>query len=357
MATKQKVSLADIAKKTGVSIGAVSRILKHDETMKVRAETRERVLKAANQLGYEPNFIAAALRSHRTGLIGALSPNLAGTFLGLLTHELQRAANAHGVELLIGSPEVESERIAAQLKKLQSLLFDGLLLLGNVLDYQATIRDLQVISKPYISVCAGLNTPAPLVNVDDEQGIEIALDYLTALGHTRIAFLSSPNWPQERYRIDYLERAIVRRGLRSRPEYLAVMQDAAYTPQARDFLHHWTVEPTRAMQTLMRLPEPPTAVFCANDGFALAALKGALQLGLRVPQDVSILGYNDEITATLFTPELTTIRQPLDKIAGAAVGLLLEIIERPQTPFMETRMLVPPELVIRQTCGPASGLT
>jgi LacI family transcriptional regulator len=350
---RKTVKITDIAEAAGVSITTVSRILNRDADFRISEETRSRVLRAAEDLGYQANPFAAALRSKRTGIVGALSPNLAGTFLPLLTMELQRAARARGVELLIGTPEVEPEQIEAQVRRLQSLLFDGLLLLGDVLDYQATIRRLEVLRKPYISVCAGRNVPAPLVNMDDAAAARLAVGYLHSLGHRRIAYLGSQHWSQEQYRLDYFVAALRDHSLDVEPAYLAMMAQATYTPFDPDFQAMWTTQPLRAAQALLQLPAPPTAIVCANDGFAIAALKGALRLGLSVPADVSVLGHNDELTSTLFHPELTTVAQPLPQIAATALDLLLAMIEGRAGPTaLDARVLLAPQLVVRGTCAP-----
>lgn len=354
MAKHSAVRITDIAREAGVSITTVSRILNQDSELKISEDTRLRVLATAEQLGYQANLFAAALRSNRTGIIGALSPNLAGTFLPILTMELQRAARARGVELLIGTPEVEAEQIEAQLKKLQSTLFDGILLLGDVLDYQATIRKLQVLRKPYISVCTAVDLPPPLVNTDDSQAMQLAVSYLHSLGHQRIAYLGSRHWLQELHRLQNFQTAMQQHGLALLPEYVAIMEQVTYTPFEPDFRAMWTTQPLRAAQALLRLPLPPTAIFCANDGFAVAAMKGAVQMGLHVPGDVSIMGHNDEIHSTLFHPELTTIRQPLDEIAAIALDRLLALIEGVDVDaVLQARILVTPQLMIRETCAPA----
>jgi LacI family transcriptional regulator len=196
-----------------------------------------------------------------------------------------------------------------------------------------------------------------MVNVNDTLGIRLGLDYLHHLGHRRIAFLHSPQWSQEVERSRIFQETLAAFGLTMPPAYLATMQDVAYDPAAPNFQEMWTVQPLRAAQALLQLPERPTAIFCANDGFALACLKGARQLGVRVPDDLSILGYNDELTATLYYPELTTIHQPLDRIAEVALDMLLKMIEAGENGGAAgERILVDPALVMRGTCAvpPAS---
>lgn len=364
--TKRQVSITDIAREAGVSIAAVSRILNEDSQIKVSPETRERVYDIARKHGYRANPFAAALRTKRTGIIGALSPNFAGTFLGVLMMELQREAKTRNIELLIGTPEVEAGQVAGQINKWQSLLFDGLLLLGDVLEYQSTIRKLQVLRKPYLSVCAGTQIDAPYVNVDDRIGVGLAIDYLVGLGHRRIAFIGSPHWSQEKIRAGLFRLSTNAHGIPAEDAPIVLMDEVTYIPFASNFQNMWTDYPLRAAQELLKRNPRPTAIFCANDGFALAALKGIMQMGLRVPEDISIIGYNDELTSTLFFPELTTIRQPLGDIAHHALDLLLRQIEQtdegtvlPDSPdnLLHSRVVLKPTLVERGTCvRPASAL-
>lgn len=355
MTKRKKVTINDIAREAGVSIGLVSRVLNDDESARVSPETRQRILTIAEKHGYAANLFAAALRTERTGIIGVLSPNLSGTFLGSLTMALQRAAVEQGVELLVALPKSDSQGIASQLQRMQAMLFDGFLLLSNTLDYQDTIRKLQIIEKPYVSVCAGLHMQGPLVNADDMAALQIAADYLYDLGHRRIALLYNSNWPLERDYKHYFVQALDARGLPLHPELIVDIRDALYTPQSPDFQMTWTVKPAQAAQRLMQLPDPPTAILCSNDGFAVACIKGLVKMGLRVPDDVSVIGYNNELISTLFHPELTTIRQPLEEIAATSIDLLRSILAEGQidrAKLSSIRHIIVPELVERESCAP-----
>ncbi len=355
MARKKKVTITEVAHEAGVSIGMVSRVLNGDQSARVSPETRERILQIAERSGYAANFFAAALRTERTGIIGVLSPNLSGTFLGLLTMALQRAAQERGVELLVVLPKTDSQGLATQIQWMQTMLFDGFLLLSDTLDYQNAIRKLQLIDKPYVSVCAGLHTEGPLVNSDDEYALKLATDYLCDLGHRRIALLYSSNWPLGRDYQRYFYQALRSRHLPYVPELVIDIRDALYVPQSPKFQDSWTIKPMNAVQRLMQIPDPPTAILCANDGFAIACIKGLMQIGLRVPDDVSVIGYNNELISTLFHPELTTVRQPLEEIASSAIDMLRSILDhegldRSQLALM--RRIIRPELIERDSCAP-----
>lgn len=357
MPRRTGVSITEIAEAAGVSIATVSRILnKKDGEIRISEGTRQRVLKVADQLGYQPNLFAAALRSNRTGIIGALNPNFSGTFMSLLTMHLIRAARARDLELLVGAPALGPTEIEGQANRLQNTLFEGLLLLSDMLGYQRIMRDLQMLKKPYVAVAAGTHLEPPLVDGDEEKALTLALDYLRELGHRHIAFLGSPAWFSSARRLELFTTYMQAHDLPLRLNDLALMAELDYTPLEADFKERAQITPMQYTQRLLQQPDPPTAIFCANDGFALAAIKGAIKLGQRVPEDVSIMGYGDEITANLFHPELTTIRVPLDVMAEQAIDLLLRLIADPDDDTArKSRILVAPQLVIRESCGPAPG--
>ncbi len=355
MAKKRKVTITEVAREAGVSIGLVSRVLNGDQSARVSPETRERIFQIAEKRGYTANFFAAALRTERTGIIGVLSPNLSGTFLGLLTMALQRAAQEQGVELLVALPKADSQGLAAQIQWMQAMLFDGFLLLSDTLDYQNAIRKLQIIEKPYVSVCAGLHTEGPLVNSDDVYALKLATDYLYDLGHRRIALLFSSNWPLGRDYQHYFCQALQSRHLPYIPELVVDIREALYLPQSPHFQDSWTVKPMSAVRRLMQIADPPTAIVCSNDGFAIACIKGLQQLGLRVPDDVSVIGYNNELISTLFHPELTTIRQPLEEIASSSIEMLRSILDQEKldhSQLASMRQIIRPELIERDSCAP-----
>lgn len=352
MAGRSHVSITDIARAAGVSIATVSRILNNKAgDIPISEQTRTRVMDVAEELGYRPNPFASALRTNRTGIIGALNPNFSGTYMALLTKHLVVEAKRQGVELLVGAPEVNESQIEVQLNKLQNLLFDGLLLLGDMLGYQSIIRRMHAVQKPYVTVSAGTLLPPPYVNIDEVKAFRSAVGYLKSLGHDRIAYLSSPQWTVGVRKIELFREVMFECGLPVRDEYISSMEGLSYTPMDLDFVKRSSDYPMAYAQALMRLPEPPTAILGSNDGFAIAAIKGITEMGLSVPDDVSIMGFGDEITADLFVPGLTTVRHPLETIAAHAISLLLHLIEEPDDGH-ESRILVDPELVVRGSCAP-----
>ena len=156
MPRKSAVGIRDIAEAAGVSISTVSTILNNkSDNVRISAETRQRVSEIARRLGYQPNFFASALRSNRTGIVGAINLNPSGWFMGRLGMEAQLAARKRGVELFIGGVQDGPEGVEAQLTLLQGQLFDGFVLLGDMPNYREVARKLKNLDKPLVSVAAG----------------------------------------------------------------------------------------------------------------------------------------------------------------------------------------------------------
>jgi len=352
MASRQKVTITDIAKAAGVSISAVSRVLNNKSgDIKISEATQQRIIDVAERLGYQANPFASALRTNRTGIIGALNPNFSGTYMSLLTKHLVTAARKRNVELLVGAPERSENQIAGQINKLQNLLFDGLLLLTDMLGYQTVIRNLKTLKKPYVAVSAGMNIAPPYVNIDEIEVMRLSIDYLYTLGHRRIAFLTGAKWATSFEKIELFKSTMQSFGLTIYPSHLAVMENLLYTPLENEFHTQSRLTPLAYAQNLMQLDTPPTAIVCSNDGFAIAAIKGCLKMGLRVPDDVSIIGAGNELTSDLFYPELTTIQTPFDQLADASIDLLLKLIENPKDKsLLERRVIIQPMLLERESC-------
>lgn len=335
MADRGRITIADVAQAAGVSAGTVSRVLSgRNRASKISPATQAVVLAAAERLGYQPNPFAAALRSRQTGVVGAIVRDINDPFLSLLARELQHAARAQGSELLLTHAENEPQTVRRQLTFMRQW-FDGLLILGDMPGDDAIFADLRASRTPFVAVACGTQAPAPLVNIDERQGIALALAYLTALGHRRIGFIGNTAHNGTRERL-----AAFMEGVPARSEYI---QPTPYTRQGA----------IASTQRLLSLPEPPTAILCTADHLALGALSEAARQGWRVPEALSILSFDDIEEAADVFPALTTIRQPVGEMASAAVGLLRRLIAGEEA--AQERILVPPRLMIRRSCAPAVG--
>lgn len=342
--TIKKVTIADVAREAGVSSGTVSRVLNPppDQSVKISEATRELVMNAVKRLGYQTNPFASALRSQRTGVIGAIIRDINDPFLSLMARELQHIAHSHGVELLMGHAEYDLETVRRQLNFMCNW-FDGLLLIGDMPGDQTVFEDLRKADMPYVAVACGTQGITPLVNIDEEYGTRMGLEYLYALGHRRIAFIGNTNHAGIRERWAAFERFVEEKSLVWHEGYL---QSCAYT----------RVASIEAVHKLLSLPIPPTAILCTSDLQALGAVSGAWQIGWRVPEAVSIMGFDDIEEASDTFPALTTIRQPVRDMANEAMTLLMSLIQDPSRNINNTdRIIVQPRLMVRRSCAPTYG--
>lgn len=356
MAHDRRISITDIAKKAGVSATTVSRVLNDTKgEIKISEKTRTVVLETATRLGYQRNPFASALRTSRTGIVGAVSPNLGGTYFSILGHDLQVAAQRLGIELLIGATQTEANGIAGQLSILQSQIFDGILFLGDHPYRQKLLSRESHFHKPHVHVMAETGSALPLIGVDNKLGMILALDHLVALGHTRIGFIGSPARYSDRAQLETYLAYFQQHSLPFYPGLVSDLEQIPYTPEAPSFREKTRrVVAIHASRLLSQTQPRPTAIVCASDGYAAETLKAAYRVGLRAPEDISIIGYGDQHEALITFPELTTVRIPNQVIAEAALVLLTELIETPDSDHLRrTQTLAVPELIIRQSTAKA----
>lgn len=349
MLSKNEVSLADVAREAGVSATTVSRVLnKKPGDIRISEETRQRVLEAVERLGYKRNALAHALRSSKSGIVAAINRSVSGSRGSTFAHEIQRAAHELDVEILMGMMRLNEDGITAQINVLQEQLFDGFLILGEVPAYENLLPRLLSLGKPIVGVGTNSSHDAfPTVNVDNRAGAKLALAHLLELGHRRIGFLGSTSTYGVKARYETYVRFLADQGLALQPEYVSHMDNLVYQPEKLSYMEELHYIGIQSAQRLLQLPDPPTAIFCGADGFAIAAIKGALRLGIAVPGQVSIIGFDDSREAFQYEPELTTIRQPVRAIAQAAIRILLQLIDDPEDVSLRQNVEIPPQLIIR----------
>ncbi|MBA2395478.1 MAG: LacI family DNA-binding transcriptional regulator [Ktedonobacteraceae bacterium] len=338
MNTHSAVTLGDIAEAAHVSVSTVSRILhRRDGSIKISQATQERVLAVAKRLSYEPNPFASALRTQRTGVLGVIIRDIGDPFLNLMVQVLQQTAHQEGFEVLIGHAEVNLETAQHQMNLMLTHWFDGLFLLGNVPGDQELLDVLTQRHTPFVAIASGAQVHAPLVTIDDKQGAELALHYLYQLGHRRIAFIGDVDYAGVRDRLAHYALFLQEYALDAPEEYIQLCSSKRSDAATR-------------VHTLLNLPDPPTALFCATDLLALGAFNGVWQRGKRVPEDLSIIGFDDIKEASETFPSLTTIRQPVHAMAQESVALLHSLITRSDEKTGESSIIAQPELIIRNSC-------
>ena len=340
--------IEEVAARAGVSPTTVSRVL-NNAAVQIAAGTRERVERAARELRYQPSAVARALVRRQTGALGVVLPPTSEPplrnpfFSALLGGVLEAATLRHRNVMVFTSQTGEEAQRSRSLAHMRDGRCDGLIVF-----YQPSDNDIlpTLLSShvPCVLVSDWRDDPRlPCVDVQNEAATYGAADYLLELGHRRIAFLAT-EWHGlfSQQRVDGYHRALRERGLPGRAGLLVTG------------LRSWDV-PTifSRVEELMRLPDAqrPTALMCPSDDIAAACLAALARLGRRVPEDVSVTGFNDDDNARRQHPALTTVRQPYLQLGEAALDLLLErIAGGDEAPARKLRL--PTELVVRGSTGP-----
>ncbi len=333
-----RVTVYDVAEAVGVSASTVSRVLSGGSRSEfLSAETHRKVRAAAHQLGYTPNPIARALKGGRSNLIGLVLREIADPFFAQLIQEISDRAQQQGYQIVLGYAR---GTLAGELK-LSSILdtrhIDGVIVLGELQDDEHTLSTILEQNPAVIALCRGASPKSVFtINTNNAAGIQALFEHLYGLGHQRIAFLEG-DWLG-----DIPER---------RQAFVECMKAKAL-PISDDWLPkmpNHLAGGYQALQTLLTLPNRPTAVMASDDTIAMGALKGLADAGFHVPHSMSITGYDDIEMASFVSPSLTTVRQPIDRMAEQAVEALISLIRLPKRPLSEMMLRVQPELVIRSS--------
>ncbi|WP_037308782.1 LacI family DNA-binding transcriptional regulator [Ruegeria halocynthiae] len=329
-------TLDDVARMAGVSTATVSRCLNNPD--RVVDATRERVLSAVDTLGYTPNFAARVMAAKRTSTIGAIIPTMENAIFARGLQAFQEELHKHGYTLLVSSsaykPEIEEE----QIRTLVARGADGLLLIGHDRDRKIH-DDLERRKIPVLVAWSFLpDARVPSVGFDNRAAMFELAHRVIELGHRRIGVISgvSAGNDRARHRIEGIQDAARQNGLLSSD---VMMLETPYEIE----------NGAEAFSKLMSQDAPPTAILCGNDVLAVGALHRAREMGLRVPDDVSITGFDDIELARIATPALTTVHVPHREMGRRAALELVGMLEN-QTQGTGTRLAT--HIVERQSLGP-----
>ena len=334
------VKLEDIARATGFSIPTVSRVLTNS-SYPVHEATRVKILEAAQAMGYRPNLSARSLRTDRSFTIGIIADDLLSPFTPPIVRGIQDYLGEHNyLSLIVNSdwnPQLEQEAI----NTLLSRPVDGIIFVEY--SHLALSEMLEQSNKPSVFVhrLFGSSIKNSIVP-DDEYGAALAVRHLVRLGHRRIAYINGPaNWHTSKKR---------RAGYRDELSSSGLGYDPALV-QPGD----WEVEGGyQAAQNLLALPQPPTAIFSANDLMALGAIQAVQDRGLSVPGDMAVVGYDNRDFTRIVRPRLTTVSMPVYEMGRAAAELLLQQIAGGRRDHDEIK--IQGQIFIRETCGAAESL-
>jgi LacI family transcriptional regulator len=329
-------TLSDVAARADVSISAVSRVLSDAPSARVSAATRIRIHAAAAELGYRPNFAGRALKSSRTNVLALIVPDLTNAIFTDLMQGVEDGAHELGYVVLLARSEDTQNRGETLDRLLGEGRVDGVLLqLGETVDTGALDAVLQAGSPTVL-----INTLQPgfvgSVTLDDMGAARIATEHLIGLGHTRIALINglSTTFTAQR-RLEGFRAALTDSGLEVPAAYVA---ELGYEPSAG----------RRALRLLMQLADPPTALLVADVNAAIGVLGEARSLGLRVPQDLSIVAVHDMWLAADLWPPLTTVRMPLYELGRRGVQQLHARLGAGEAAHI--RIVDPtPQLIVRES--------
>ncbi len=334
-----KVTIHDVAKESGVSYSTVSRVLNGFEF--VKEETRVKVLATAEKLGYVANMQARSLAGGKTRIIGLLVPGLDNGYIGEIVRGIDEEIAKFNYDLMLYTTRRRAGSEAYYVKTVSNGLTDGIIFVVPLLDREYLLS-LREHNFPYVVVDQTdplFNSPA--VDATNWQGAYDATQYLIGLGHQRIGFIKG---------LSAIQSAADRlAGYKAALADAHLFYDEALVVEG-DF---FTTSGYEAACKLLQCPQRPTAIFASNDLMALGAMQAIREHGLRIPEDVSLVGFDDIPQASLAHPRLTTVRQPLEQMGRIAVNLLVEQIENPENfERAPRRVTLATRFVERESCQP-----
>jgi len=335
------ITSKDVAAIAGVSQSTVSRVLSPDTEASsfISDETAEKVKEAAKKLGYSPNPIARALRGQSTNLIGLVVREIADPFFAGFIELLSKKVRESGLNMVLGHVHSDPSEALEMTHVLDSRQCDGIFFLGDLRNDEKAIEQILSEHHPVVALCRGRTVASlPTVNVDNRAGIHMLIEYLLDIGHKNLVFVDG-GWFGDIHerRIEFLNYMEKKEGI----EFTWV--------QGRD---NSAEGGYNAMMEISKFSKVPTAVLASDDAMATGLLKAASDLDLKIPDEISITGFDDIDCAAYTIPSLTTIRQPIVKMADIALELLQMQIEKIPIPQNKLFRQVQPELIIRQSSGP-----
>jgi LacI family repressor for deo operon, udp, cdd, tsx, nupC, and nupG len=320
--------MTDVAEMAGVSTATVSRSLAN--SARISAATKARVAAAMTALGYTPNAVAASLRRKQTHSIIVTVPDISDAFFSVLLRGVEEEAHNAGYSVLIGNTYNDPRREEAYASQIMARRADGLILVTGRLPRFGGIPGGSL--PPIVAVSASIpKVRIPTVRIDDFAAAQGAVEYLIGLGHRRIGYIGGP--PQHVHTRDRYAGYLAA----LRAHELPVRSDlAAYG----DFS---IASGQAAAAPLLGLASAPSAILCISDEMAIGAINAAKARGIKVPQQLSIMGFDNSPFAETYDPPLSTVHQPFDSIGRNAMSLLLQLLQGkasvPETIILPTRLI------------------
>jgi DNA-binding LacI/PurR family transcriptional regulator len=333
-----KITIKDVANEAGVSIATVSRVLNNKD--RVKSSTRKKIEEAIVKLDFKPDQIARTMINKETKTIGLLVPNLKNEFWAGVATAIQDELWKEGFTTLLCATtafEDSAEREEAFIKNFIQRRVDGVIyatLSGyHSTGYHPAIKELIDSNIPVVAFDQNIPNVSK-VRGSHLQGALMAVEHLIRLGHERIAYLGGPLFSPDR-----------ELGFRNAHTLNGLSVDESIIKRGKP-THEFG---NSAMLELVKSKEKFTAVFCANDMIALGAMQCLVNAGVRIPEDVAVVGYDDIQMAHLIKPALTTVQQPIREMSSEIVSLLLKLIDNPN--LLPQNLMFDMKLIVRESCG------
>jgi len=338
------VTIYDVAKKAGVGIGTVSRVI--NNSPHISPKTREKILKVIKELKYQPHAMAQSLARKRTNSIACIVPDFTGYFFMELLRNVQRQISKHGYDLILYSVDEDDKKEAFLRKILHEKKVDGVLLLSMEISDQEVERFLN--SRLPIVLLDCYHPQLDSITIENEQGAYLATNHLIDLGHRKIAMITGQlsSLPSS-IRLKGYKKALYEHEIKFREDYVIAVnshEDIDITSN-----HGFNDKAGYiAMQQLLNIEkDKPTAVFISSDIQAIGAMKAISDRGLKIPDDMAVVGFDDIQLAGIVG--LTTMHQPMEEMGKLAVERLIEKINNFQ--LSKYKNFLKTNLIIRESCG------
>ncbi|MFT4925656.1 MAG: LacI family repressor for deo operon, udp, cdd, tsx, nupC, and nupG [Phenylobacterium sp.] len=313
----QQAGIKDIAKRAGVSTATVSRTLRNPQLVSVA--TKEKVMTAVNALNYRPNQMGSNLRTKRTGNIVVIIPDITNPFNAGVIRAIEQVAQTRGYSVLLGDTQGDEIRIRHYAGMVASRQADGIILFSQFMPFVAEDASLLPVLPPLVNSCEDCGIEGiHKVMIDNRAAAIMAVNHLIGLGHRRIACITGPtNVHSSIERLTGYQQALKSAGIDVEPQWL----------QVGDYQLQSGIDAAQRLLSPATQHSPqkaPTAIFCFNDEMAMGAMSLLQRQGYRIPQDISIIGFDDIRFAQYTNPSLTTIRQPVEQIGRACIDSLIK---------------------------------
>lgn len=307
-------SIKDVAREAGVSIATVSRVL--NEIDVVNEETKQKVNDAIKKLGYRPNIVARSLKTQKTKTIGIVIPDISNQIYSEIVRGAEDVSNIYNYNVILCNTDLDMEKEMEYLRVLKEKMVDGIIYMSSSMgeDVVKLIKELQIAT--VLVETKDENNIFPSVTLDNKKAAEEAVTYLVKNGNKKIAYIGANNSVYNASTLRY-------------SGYKAALTDNSLY-EDKNLVHFGALKAKDGYEAINKMLDTSKfdAVFCVNDEIAMGVINALRDNGIKVPDDVDVIGFNNIPTASIFYPKLTTIEQPLYDMGSIGMRMLIKIINK-----------------------------